>query len=316
MYRKIISFLFCVQILISGYSQNLIPNGDFEGPAPDSLKSDLWYHTPEWSCPHYFPINSSDKAYLEQKRIFGSQKPHKGKAFIGIRFGNFIHADLKKPLDCGKNYCFTMYISMAEKRAAKGQIIVSFRKGIEINVQNENTVNAESKLSFDVMLQAMDSVGWTCVCGTYKAKGGEKYLTIGNYKSITEYKDEKIIYIDDVTLIPQIANSNECCSEELHAESGDTITLKHLLFKTSSAVIETSSFIELDRFADYLKKKQSLKIQIKGHTDNSGISQNNLQLSKDRAKEVYLYFIKKGIKAERMKYEGYGSTLPLFTNDT
>ena len=46
------------------------------------------------------------------------------------------------------------------------------------------------------------------------------------------------------------------------------------------------------------------------------LNQNNLKLSKDRAKSVYSYLLSNGIKAERMKFDGYGSTKPISVNDS
>ena len=60
----------------------------------------------------------------------------------------------------------------------------------------------------------------------------------------------------------------------------------------------------------------SLKIEIGGHTDNKGKSAYNLDLSQKRAKAVYDYLIKNGVIATRMKYIGFGDTVPISTNDT
>ena len=59
-----------------------------------------------------------------------------------------------------------------------------------------------------------------------------------------------------------------------------------------------------------------MKIEIGGHTDNSGIEKDNISLSENRAKSVYDYLISKGIAADRLSYKGYASTKPLSDNKT
>ena len=55
---------------------------------------------------------------------------------------------------------------------------------------------------------------------------------------------------------------------------------------------------------------------IEGHTDNSGNSLTNQQLSMDRVKSVIDYLTNKGIAPDRMKYIGYGARQPIASNDT
>lgn len=322
MRKIIIVFLTCFQIVITSYTQNLIHNGDFEIPGYDTLSCMTliyrakWLHTSELHGALFFATDCVDSTRIAQKSVFGSQKPHKGKVYLGFYNNSHLHTPFIKPLERGKSYCFTMYVSMAEKNAAKGEIGVYFAKVIEKGTEKEITPIAYYKPNFSIILQPTDTANWIRVCGTYKASGGEKYIVIGNFKSVYKNKSETFIYVDNVSVEPVQNVNNNCCPEELHAKTGDTITLKQLLYKTSSAIIENSSFPELERLVDYLKKNQNLKIQINGHTDNTGNIQNNLKLSKDRAKSVYSYLLNNGIKAERMKYDGFGSTKPLSINDT
>jgi len=309
-----------VHLVVLCYGQNLISNGDFEGVGCDSMNCMLfikrakWFPTDERAEPLVFSTNNKDTTRIALKSAFGSQKPHKGKVYIGLYNKDYIHTALNKTLEKDKRYCFSMYLSIAEKYARKTEIGVFFAKQIEIG--KEITPIAKYKPCLDITLQATDTASWVKLCGNYKAKGGEKFVVIGNFKSVYKNSDNSYIFVDDVSVIPQLNNDFKCCPEEIHAESGDKITLNELLFKSNIVEIENTAYTELDRLADYLKKKQELKIEINGHTDNTGNTQNNIQLSKNRAKAVYSYLINKGIKAERMKYEGYGSALPLFANDS
>jgi len=65
-----------------------------------------------------------------------------------------------------------------------------------------------------------------------------------------------------------------------------------------------------------MKNNKSIKIEIGGHTDNTGTVKHNLVLSKNRAKSVFEYLIDKGINKKRLSFKGYGSKIPIADNKT
>ena len=65
-----------------------------------------------------------------------------------------------------------------------------------------------------------------------------------------------------------------------------------------------------------LKENPSLKIQISGHTDNVGKTEDNLKLSDNRAQAVVKYLTSKGINPNRLSYKGYGASQPIAPNTT
>lgn len=86
---------------------------------------------------------------------------------------------------------------------------------------------------------------------------------------------------------------------------------KNVQFKKGKTTILADSYAELDEFAEFMLKHTSLNMKIEGHTDVVGDPEMNLQLSKDRAKTVSEYLIKKGIESKRIRSEGFGGTQPL-----
>ena len=66
----------------------------------------------------------------------------------------------------------------------------------------------------------------------------------------------------------------------------------------------------------YLNKNPQIKISIEGHTDNVGEEQKNQILSENRAIAVYNYLIQNKINKNRLRYEGFGETKPLLSNET
>ncbi len=97
---------------------------------------------------------------------------------------------------------------------------------------------------------------------------------------------------------------------------GGGVVLRNVFFNTGSHELLTESIIELQKVVDFLKQNPTLVIEIKGHTDNIGNSEMNQKLSEARAEEVYNYLINQKIDKSRIKYKGYGLTMPVSTNDT
>ena len=94
------------------------------------------------------------------------------------------------------------------------------------------------------------------------------------------------------------------------------IVLKNVFFATGSAALLPSSANELQELQKLLEQRPDLNIELRGHTDNEGEAQANLDLSKRRAEAVKHYLVERGIKAERLSTQGYGQTLPIAPNDS
>lgn len=100
------------------------------------------------------------------------------------------------------------------------------------------------------------------------------------------------------------------------AEKGDTVVLNNINFLKGSFNLQASSKTILDDFAQTLKDKSEMKIEIHGHTDNQGSENNNLTLSEKRAKSVLKYLVSKGIDAGRLSSKGFGESTPKTSNDS
>ena len=102
--------------------------------------------------------------------------------------------------------------------------------------------------------------------------------------------------------------------ENKKIEKGKPYTLNNIMFESNSSSIKASSKIVLDEFADWLKKKNSINIEIQGHTDDQGSEKENLALSIDRAFSVMEYLLNKGIDKKRLKFTGFGESKPKVSN--
>ncbi len=97
---------------------------------------------------------------------------------------------------------------------------------------------------------------------------------------------------------------------------GSKIALRNIFFDIGKSTLTNASNAELDRLVDLLKDVPQLKIEISGHTDNTGSAALNETLSQKRAEAVVSYLKNNGINAQRMTAIGYGSSHPIESNAT
>jgi outer membrane protein OmpA-like peptidoglycan-associated protein len=121
-------------------------------------------------------------------------------------------------------------------------------------------------------------------------------------------------YFDEVSLVPIEDPSTCACEDKIELEVGVSFKLKNILFETAKADLRTESFTALKSLINVLKDNPTMKILIKGHTDNIGGADHNLILSKNRAKAVLEYLVSKKIDPERLSFEGFGDTKPVADN--
>jgi len=90
--------------------------------------------------------------------------------------------------------------------------------------------------------------------------------------------------------------------------------LENVYFDTGKSSLKPNSFKALNDLVEILKIKNTMVVEIQGHTDNVGKDEENMKLSQDRADEVRKYLISKGIEAARVTSKGYGPTMPVADN--
>ncbi len=95
-----------------------------------------------------------------------------------------------------------------------------------------------------------------------------------------------------------------------------TIRLDFVQFKSGSDSLTADSKFQLDDLVEILKNYPQLRIEVGGHTDNTGDPAANRTLSQKRADIVKAYLVAQDIASSRMTSVGYGSSKPADTNDT
>jgi len=98
-------------------------------------------------------------------------------------------------------------------------------------------------------------------------------------------------------------------------EAGKSIVLNNIFFESDSYELDPRSRAELDKMLDFMRINPGTKIEISGHTDNTGSADYNLNLSSRRAASVVNYLIANGIDPLRMKAMGFGQEKPVSSNE-
>jgi outer membrane protein OmpA-like peptidoglycan-associated protein/uncharacterized protein YidB (DUF937 family) len=96
-----------------------------------------------------------------------------------------------------------------------------------------------------------------------------------------------------------------------------SLKLSSINFETGSANITADSQSVMSEDAEAIKAMPAgTKIEIGGHTDNTGDPNFNTTLSQDRANAVKDELVKLGVNADMLTAKGYGSTKAIADNDT
>jgi outer membrane protein OmpA-like peptidoglycan-associated protein len=93
------------------------------------------------------------------------------------------------------------------------------------------------------------------------------------------------------------------------ARAGPTV-LEGVTFESGSARLQPGSYVELDSIARVLIANPNLRVEIGGHTDDSGTPADNMRISSLRADAVRNYLLAKGVQFRQVQARGYGSTMP------
>lgn len=92
---------------------------------------------------------------------------------------------------------------------------------------------------------------------------------------------------------------------------GEYIQLKRIYFQEGEFELLSLSYEQLNTLVTLMNNHPKMKIEIAGHTDNSGSAKYNQRLSQNRADAVKRYLVDKGVKKKRIKGVGYGGTKPI-----
>ncbi|MFN8235526.1 MAG: T9SS type A sorting domain-containing protein [Bacteroidia bacterium] len=223
----------CLFFLSKADAQNLVLNPSFE----DTIACPTTTAIP-MQCEYWYTANIGSPDYFsEQPDIFcgtspvplsnvGFQYARTGIAYVGLvtlmqplnpnylNRREYIGGELSDTLKQGHEYCVSFYISVAEELK-----YVTDGIGLYLSIDSAVDYTINTNLPFVPQISnpsgniIYDTLNWVQISGTYIANGGEKYLTIGNFKdnantlidsinnNVPQSRYESYLFIDDVSVI-------------------------------------------------------------------------------------------------------------------
>jgi outer membrane protein OmpA-like peptidoglycan-associated protein len=134
---------------------------------------------------------------------------------------------------------------------------------------------------------------------------------------LTVKKDD---YIFNTTLInPEDAKYEPPTTMDLkisQMEKNKPFRLENVGFDTDSYNLSDVSMANINLLIEFMKDNPEIQIVLRGHTDNQGNPEYNLELSYNRVKAVKEYMSKQGISSGRIAYKGFGEKMPIADNLT
>jgi outer membrane protein OmpA-like peptidoglycan-associated protein len=111
-------------------------------------------------------------------------------------------------------------------------------------------------------------------------------------------------------------DSDGCPDEIPQAIKNFTGVIAGIEFDVNKDSIRTPSHAVLDKAAKTLNEYPSLRVEITGHTDDTGNHDHNVALSQQRAESVKAYLVSQGVQADRISTRGAGPDEPLSDEKT
>lgn len=348
-------FLFGVSMNTAfGQGENLVPNGSFEEVTKKPKKvgeianATGWVSTTGARADLFSSVKVPDIDV--PLNIYGKESPKDGDNYAGIvgfSYGSkvprtYVSTKLSTPLKKGMTYCVKMNVSLAEASKYSsnniGILLSDKQPGTDAKV---SIIEEPSVLHFNNDLKILSGrFNWTEICGTFVAGGGEKFITIGNFVSDDETKQERMkkdpavkvteiaaayYYIDDISVVlvdKEKGEECDCAAEEANDNYSPTIYQKvfnasedmtpkdivemhQVFFAFGKSKISSQGETSLDIIVEIVKANPDFKLQIMGHNnakeDEVGLKNDYYaDMDNKRIGVVVEYLQSKGIDAGRL----------------
>lgn len=340
-------------LTVSAKTQNLVANPGFE--EYDVCPGDFSQAAHEFRVKHWRSANLGTPDNFNACSIGEADVPHnwagvsdpfEGKGYVGIylwmnkdnNYREYLQCKLTEPLmkDSLYEIEFHYKLSSYSKYSIDRIGLLLSEKAVE--AKHDQVISIQPTISIIQDSALTKETGyWEIAHKEYRARGGEEYVTIGNFfdnQTTRHYfiqfspmqqsmlAKSAYYYIDDVKIIPMFNKLQNFLEEEIMEFSHDRVSLdktyilKSIQFEFDQYILRSTSFTELDEVVNWLTKNPLIRLILSGHTDDQGTVVYNQTLSKNRAKSVASYLIDHGINPTRIETFGFGKSKPLVQGAT
>lgn len=190
--------------------------------------------------------------------------------------------------------------------------VLSYVKAIVVDDETGQPLSASAEL---LSLET----GATVISTSTNAKTGSFLIVLqanSNY-ALNVNKEGYLFHSENFALTESAEATPYTITVRLKKLKADqNVVLKNVFFDVNSYELKPESKVELNKLVEFMQKQSTVKIEIGGHTDNTGNPAANKVLSENRAKSVYDYLVAQGIDPKRLSFKGYGATVPIADNAT
>ena len=332
------------------FAQNLVQNPSFEDYADCPVRlGNFDADVNHWSIPtggstDYF--NACSAAMGTPDNFKGTQPADFGIGYSGLYvfapndYREYIQAALTSTLVEGKKYQISFYVSLAERSEfavkdfgvlfSKDKMQVPTKKDLSKKKLYSQVGNEYNYMEIGYSNFYSDTQDWILVNTQFVAKGTERFMTIGNFKTnkktrrfkTRREKKQGSYYYLDMFSVEEIhdSNSNKVVSNKKNKSEAFALDQIHvfenLLFEFDKFSLLEPAKEEMLQLFEYVNTDPTLQITIQGHTDAIGPKRYNQLLSSKRAQAVTDYLQYLGLSKERIVSRGYGGKEPIASNDT
>jgi len=193
-------------------------------------------------------------------------------------------------------------------------------KKSELTVVKGAILDEDSKNPLYAVIEITDNSTNEIIAIFESNKSTGKYLILlpsGKDYGIAVKAKDHLFYSSNV-IIPKDEGYNEIVKDVYlkPISVGSKVVLANIFFASGKSALKNESKTELENLIKLMNDSPKLKLEISGHTDNTGSKSVNQRLSKARAKAVVDYLVKHGISSDRLTYKGMGSSEPVADNST
>lgn len=309
---------------------------------------DAWWQPTKGSSDYFNACGGRE--CLTPRNKMGVQEPHDGVAYCGIycskeNYREYLQTELRESLSAGRHYRVGFWVSLADKSpyavASLGALFTPDRiDDTTWNILMDGEVSDLGGGQKQVIAtyyhpqvvygELLDNAHeWQLISGDFVAEGGERYLTLGNFNSFnrsrvvaTDFPNAVLsgayYYIDDVSVVC-LDCADTVATPKIMApapQKGEVVTLRNVLFDTDKSDLLPQSYNDLHTLIQLMESHPTMRVELRGHTDNQGTVERNRILSEARAKAVADYLVAHGIDRSRLTWRGFGKDLPVDSNAT
>jgi outer membrane protein OmpA-like peptidoglycan-associated protein len=209
---------------------NLVPNHNFQKVTKKVKEKGQINMAAPWISPtlsvaDLFLKSAKGTEVAVPENAYGSEEPMSGDNYAGIMAYSYkgksprtyLQVKLTEQLKEGEEYCVTFHVSLSDLSKYATNYIGAYLSSNEVSANNNDVLQFDPQIVSRRQIVYETQFYWTPICAKFIAKGGEEYLTIGNFTPEERLKlnkakrpqgfntpqtNDAYYYVDNVSVTP------------------------------------------------------------------------------------------------------------------